>query len=977
MEEENNLCAETYLHLLDSDVMANHGAYLYNNEVNDSELFGDHIPFPSQLDFFPQHTPNPVIHPSPSIQIKHEPIHHIHQNAIPMNQPIMHPISVPSPMNPTPINVINNHNQSPMVVSNANHPVVPSKLEHSLSILGVPEKSRVETQIKLCLRFQKSPNSPQDWKILKLQPHLLAPIELRRKLNAQKQNKQSELVRTSEVKPCLILEANVIAASSNVPVHRCYGCIQREYRDLERKVKRRKISNEAPQQVSTEEEKLKILQFHCEPVLDFSTGEVIIPVRITCYCRHHKEPEGFIIQITLYDSVTKSMVTSSSSSVVMITDDHKVTKKRTRQQAESSSSSSSVKLDPDSSVVSSTEYHTSSPTNNSPSPPRISPPPPVQNFQQQSQSPPQQPLLPQQQHSPNTQSSSSRAESPTHVDVNQPTIQRVIPSEGPISGGIEITVLGTSFYPGLRCLFGMNESSQTQLWGDSTLVAVLPPAMAPGPVLVALRDPRDTNIIPNPVNLFFLYKDNADRQLLELALQVIGMRLNGRIENPTQIALQIVNNNQDQYRQGFTTNVQTNKFALSPVDDHDHDHDAHEEQPFVTSQSPTPSSTPPSGFPTAELLSLTLKSSSSSSPGDINNGDEKDLDVTIIERALQYVIDVDSEHDLDLSLQNDTGHHLLHLAVIKNYASLVSFLLKNMNKSDLNVQDNCGWTALHFASFHGNKKLVKKLLKRGASPLINNENGDTPFDLTQSQSIKNLLKSYEIGSNEDDDVDVVVIGTTIHSSKSSSNLDATGVILEDDEEIEMKGEEEESEVIFLDTPAKDVTAPMDDVINIGSFSISGKMANRLLMFHQFILHLLFTFWSQYRIYLYLGLLAATGVWTLIEYIPAVSGSTPAPAPVEIYQSKYSTLCNPPSLKCGSPVTSEDAYPVLTTRSFLKSAPSLESLLLSFGQFFLFLTTLCLIVYHFRPRLRLWEFWALIIIIIAILVIGALFVFDVL
>ncbi len=35
-----------------------------------------------------------------------------------------------------------------------------------------------------------------------------------------------------------------------------------------------------------------------------------------------------------------------------------------------------------------------------------------------------------------------------------PQIQRIIPSEDPIYGGIEVTILGKGFIPGLECKFG-------------------------------------------------------------------------------------------------------------------------------------------------------------------------------------------------------------------------------------------------------------------------------------------------------------------------------------------------------------------------------------------------------------------------------------------------------------------------------------------------------------------------------------------
>lgn len=40
-------------------------------------------------------------------------------------------------------------------------------------------------------------------------------------------------------------------------------------------------------------EEQKVLLFNCSEVVDFSSGDTILPTRITCYCRHHNEKIGF------------------------------------------------------------------------------------------------------------------------------------------------------------------------------------------------------------------------------------------------------------------------------------------------------------------------------------------------------------------------------------------------------------------------------------------------------------------------------------------------------------------------------------------------------------------------------------------------------------------------------------------------------------------------------------------------------------
>ena len=103
-----------------------------------------------------------------------------------------------------------------------------------------------------------------------------------------------------------------------------------------------------------------------------------------------------------------------------------------------------------------------------------------------------------------------------------PQIHRLIPSSGPTHGGVEVTVLGANFLPTHRCVFGDAVATSTQMWSENTLVCLLPPSAAPGPVVVSFEG------IPLNVgggvgngagsgeggNLpLFNYLDNSDRAL--------------------------------------------------------------------------------------------------------------------------------------------------------------------------------------------------------------------------------------------------------------------------------------------------------------------------------------------------------------------------------------------------------------------------------------------------------------------------------
>jgi len=340
----------------------------------------------------------------------------------------------------------------------------------SLRILGVPSKSRVETQLKLCLQLVNSKGANvTNWKYLILPEHLLL-------VNKRKDETKVKV----EPGTCIKVEAGVICSSEHSrEVMRCFGCIQRERKSVQRKKKDNDHEPEEP--FSVEEEQKKILQFYCSSRVDFSYGEAIIPTRITCYCRHHGEKNGFQIWVTMKDSNTENVIAAALSSLVMITDDHKSKTTRTKR-------------------------------------------PRTLDIKQEEEI----------------------------IQSHAPLIEKVIPSEGPMTGGIEITILGKEFVPGMRCVFGDNEALKTDYWGPTTLVCVLPPAILPGTVSVSLKDTLKRE---DQDDIMFTYKDDSDKMMMELALQVVGMKLTGKIHDARQIAMKIVENSNDESFTGGTHQV--------------------------------------------------------------------------------------------------------------------------------------------------------------------------------------------------------------------------------------------------------------------------------------------------------------------------------------------------------------------------------------------------------------------------------------
>ncbi|PKI85025.1 hypothetical protein MVES1_001424 [Malassezia vespertilionis] len=126
-----------------------------------------------------------------------------------------------------------------------------------------------------------------------------------------------------------------------------------------------------------------------------------------------------------------------------------------------------------------------------------------------------------------------------------PKITKLIPAEGPTTGGIEITILGENFADEFECYFGDMPCSFTRIWAESTLVCLLPPSAVPGPVTVTLRKGQvSTENVPGQPLQLFTYVDPTERALMELALQVVGMQMTGRMASAKDVAMRIVNSNQ-------------------------------------------------------------------------------------------------------------------------------------------------------------------------------------------------------------------------------------------------------------------------------------------------------------------------------------------------------------------------------------------------------------------------------------------------
>lgn len=282
-----------------------------------------------------------------------------------------------------------------------------------------------------------------------------------------------------------------------------------------------------------------------------------------------------------------------------------------------------------------------------------------------------------------------------------PSIQKIIPAQGPIRGGIEVTLLGFNFRPGLQVKFGSNLALATHCWSETTIVTYLPPANQPGQVLVTFDNPMEENSSTNLVNntattpnrngsvgtsigsvaqpsgiqhqQIFTYNDDTDRQLIELALQIVGLKMNGKLEDAKNIARRIVNSdntggNENSSNNGGSTSNKTTSYKTQPSES--------DREWFVNASKAVENLTK-SDMATEEILIDFL------SLVDLPN-------CPIIIPNWQ--------------LCNDQGQTLLHLSTLKNYGLLVRFLISHGCKVD--VKDTQGITPLFLASMCGYRSLI-------------------------------------------------------------------------------------------------------------------------------------------------------------------------------------------------------------------------------------------------------------------------------
>ncbi|CAK7266838.1 SPT3 Dosage dependent suppressor of Ty-induced promoter mutations-like protein [Sporothrix epigloea] len=287
---------------------------------------------------------------------------------------------------------------------------------------------------------------------------------------------------------------------------------------------------------------------------------------------------------------------------------------------------------------------------------------------------------------------------PTTSQISQPVIHRVIPAEGPQSGGIEVTILGSSFYQGLDVMFGDQRATTTTFWGESSLVCLVPPSPIPGLVPVTISQSNQRGL-PQPFvatqqRTFFKYYDDNEQQLLRTAFTILSTKITGKIEDAQEIARRIIGS--DNMNWGTSNGGASGGGSAGNPDN----------------------------------LALNMNTS--------NPSFESRL-LKVLE-----LIDLDeSKFQIDLNMRHLStgGHSMLHLACVLGMHRFVAGLLARGANPD--VRDNGGYTPLHLAALNNQPEIVRRLIHAGADPTMRTLSGLTASEVTGSRVILRAIERLE------------------------------------------------------------------------------------------------------------------------------------------------------------------------------------------------------------------------------------------
>ena len=266
-----------------------------------------------------------------------------------------------------------------------------------------------------------------------------------------------------------------------------------------------------------------------------------------------------------------------------------------------------------------------------------------------------------------------------------PLIHKLVPAEGSITGGTEVTLLGNGFYQGLEVMFGDTEATTTTFWGEKCLNCIAPPAIQPGTVAVVFKHEHPQySQMPTPTQsrpMMFTYIDDREVEMYRLALKTLGRQLQNPTNDPYLAAQQLLGGSaqsmwamQNNFGSGGGQHRQARNMA--------------------------------SAF-----------------------GDVMELETNMLV-FLEHLDTIRSGLRPSLDFQRPSGHTLLHLACSFGMTHFVAGLLGR--GANPNMLDNNGNTPMHLAAMSGHTHIVHRLRLAGADRKIRSIRNFLPADLATS-----------------------------------------------------------------------------------------------------------------------------------------------------------------------------------------------------------------------------------------------------
>jgi len=205
---------------------------------------------------------------------------------------------------------------------------------------------------------------------------------------------------------------------------------------------------------------------------------------------------------------------------------------------------------------------------------------------------------------------------------------------------------------------------------------------------------------------------------MELALQVVGLKMTGKIEDAKNVAMRIVGNaGSDGSDSNNNSNSNSGLMQLS--------------------NSPSMRNLRPLLF--------------------VRAGETSDFENRILDflSVMDTPIGVSAPNSIStpnaISYPSPSGQTLLHLAVSLGFSSLTSFLVKH--GADVDARDRNGFTPLHFAALAQSQACASILLKAGADVEVVDAHGKTPEEIASPGFFDNSNGGESESDEHSDDED--------------------------------------------------------------------------------------------------------------------------------------------------------------------------------------------------------------------------------